>query len=179
MSVRCPSCNYLITDQWANGCPLCGAPYPAGGGRGGGGEDDGSGGSRRPLYLGLAVVFALAAGGGLMSRARNRPDPANRPPIREADSSGRVRAGMPMAEVAKVIDADAGRRRAAPDAVLARFPDIETKTGVLTWVRDGRALRIAFDRGRVVRLLELTGAGDEPEQLAVVYDDRDRPGDEE
>jgi hypothetical protein len=179
MPVRCSSCNYLVADPWAGGCPLCGSPLPEGTPRPGVRSDD-EGGSRRPLYLGLAAVFVLAAGFGLLNRNRNRAD--GHPPgvaVREEDTTGRVRVGMPMAEVARVIDADAGRPGTAPDAVLARFPDIETKSGMLAWVRDGRALAIPFRQGRVARVLEVAGTDCKPERLTVVYHDPDHPGDDE
>lgn len=179
MSVRCRQCNYLITDPWANGCPLCGAPYSGGGGggfRGGGGE---GGGSRTPLYLGLGVVFAILVGGSLLNRFGGRgDDPQPNGPV-QADSTGRIRVGMRMADVVRELDGDAGRRRSNPDSIAAKHPDIDTKGGVLQWSKGGRALVILFDRGGVVGVVEVPAEPGSPEQFEVAYHDDVRPpGDE-
>lgn len=181
MSVRCRSCNYLITDAWGNGCPLCGAPYPSGGGGGGGPGGGGGAGGRNPLYLGLGVVFVLLVGGSLLNRFGSRPDPrpAFDSPVREADSTGRIRVGMPMGEVARVVDADAGRRAGAADGVLVRFPDIETKSGGLNWMRDGRLVTARFVQGRVAEVIEAGGLPAFTDDVAVFYDDDEHPGGDE
>jgi hypothetical protein len=105
----------------------------------------------------IAGLALLSGGGFLLSRLNlgNRPQP-DPPAVRQVDSTGKIRVGMPMHEVAKVLDAEVGREPAAPNSLAARLPEGTKKSGELTWARDGRVLSIEFEEGRVVAIDEET-----------------------
>ena len=175
MSVRCRSCGYLIQDPWANGCPLCGAPYEGGGGggRGGGG---GGGGSRGGVYALLGIVAVLFIGGTVLNRVNGRrADPMDDPPERLADSTGRIRVGMHMNDVGRQLDSDLSRRRTDPNSLAAKFPEGMTRSGMLVWVRDTRVLFVRFDRGRVSAVDEGEGNPGTEEVQQIMYDDDGPP----
>lgn len=173
MARRC-SCGYVIEDRWANGCPLCGAAIGGGSTRTapGGGGGGPAVGSRTPIYLGLGLVAVLAVGGMVMNRvAARRQPPAELTRPTETDSTGRVRVGMPMADVARVLDAEAGRRPSAAGSVTSKFPDGLTKSGTLTWAKDSRVLVVVFDGGKAAFLHEHRTDTPGPEEFHVEFAD--------
>src|SRR5438105_3802908 len=149
MARHCDSCGYRVEDRWANGCPICGGPL---GGGGGGGEcrPSRSGfdlgdllGGRNAIYAVIGGLVLLSAGGYLLNRLNlgNR-QPPNPPAARQADSTGRIRVGMPMHEVGKVLDAEAGRDPTAEGSLTRKFPAGDTRRGYLHWQKNGRGLMI-------------------------------------
>ncbi len=98
------------------------------------------------LALFLLVVVVLA---GFAA------DWVTAPETGDTDSTGRIRSGMPISEVARVIEADR-----PPDGDLPHltrdFPPGTRPTGWLTWRENGRVVFIRFVNGTV------TGVRDEP-----------------
>jgi hypothetical protein len=100
--------------------------------------------------VGLAVLVlgAVLAGGRFMTWAATKE-------TGEADSTGRIRVGMAMSDVAHVIEPDPPPFPGGPH-LSQKFPPGSRTSGWLTWRENGRVVFIHYADGRV------TGVREEP-----------------
>ncbi len=142
MPVGCRQCGFPVTDPWADDCPRCLMPLEA--------EDVPAvrPGPPRPRVGRLIVLIVL--GVCVLVLGANKASDyvwASRHlgPPGEADSTGRLRAGMPMHEVARALDGEP-QPQGLPQVTESFYPGM-TGSGQLVWARDGRIVRVNFTRG--------------------------------
>src|SRR5207244_2250124 len=123
----CTSCKYVTDDVWADGCPICLRPLalapqvPAAPGRAGPVRGPRR---RRPLRRLLGVLL-VAAPVTFLVLVFLVPT-VFLGPEKDADSTGRIRAGMFVGEVARELKAD---------------PPPRAFTGFVTWGEGARLVR--------------------------------------
>jgi hypothetical protein len=100
------------------------------------------------IGLSLLILGGVLVGGRFMDWAATKE-------TGDADSTGRIRVGMAMSDIARVIESD---KPYFPDLphLTHDFPPGCRSTGILTWREKGRVVFIHFVEGRV------TGVRDEP-----------------
>lgn len=168
----CENCRYYSPDDVAAACPECSAPlratllpppaaYTLAGERPPRPAVVTAGNhNRQPVFelsatspLGLVALglIAFVLFGALWEWAKNDP-------TGESDSTGRIRVGMRMSDVARVIEPEA--RTAGIPHLTDDFPPGNTRSGDLEWREDGRWVRVTFAGGVV------TGVREEPAGLS-------------
>ncbi len=134
----CGNCKYVTEDLFVNDCPLCLRPLALSSRVGTLGEEPRPRlFSRRNLLIAAAVLFIgvpLAVISFIFTAPTYCLSPAG-----EADSLGTIRVGMPVREVCKVLDIESPPR---------------AFSGMITWGRGGRMLRLRFIDGKVVAIEE-------------------------
>jgi hypothetical protein len=129
----CTSCKYVTDDVWADGCPICLRPLalsprpPTGGG-----PRPASRRRRRPLRIAVGVVL-IAVPVVFLGLVFVTPE-VFLGAEQEADSTGRIRAGMPVAAAAQELQID---------------PPPRAWSGTITRGERARLLRVRVEVGRV------------------------------
>ena len=142
MSIACRQCGFPVTDPWANDCPLCLTPLQA---------EDVSALRPRPRRrrLDWYVLLIVLSVFGLMLSVHQTFDYVfashHLGPPGDTDSTGRIRAGMPMHEVAQALDAEP-QPADCPQMAESFDPGMKGH-GHLVWARGGRIVRVRFTHG--------------------------------
>jgi hypothetical protein len=141
MAKHCLRCGYHTPDAWADECPFCLVTLARA--REGGPVAVAARPFRRlpakllvPLGLLVAAVLLAVATGAIALIT----DEIALGPVRTADTTGRVRAGMTAADVSRALGMD--------------DPGEDHFTGRFVWQRQGRLLRVTFRHGRVTGVEE-------------------------
>jgi hypothetical protein len=101
-----------------------------------------------PLGLAVLAISAVLLLGSVWEWIKHDP-------TSDADSTGRIRVGMTMSDVAQEIEPEPPAAPGLPH-LTETFPPGNTRNGDLVWRENGRWVRITFSNGRV------TGVREEP-----------------